>query len=106
MASGLMCERQRSLPFTFWIFRASRSTPSSVRTFTAYICEPSGPVPWPKERTPQVAFDLPSVDRGMEWGYAWEAGPFKQMDLLGLDFLRAEFRNLKLAEPELGTVQS
>ena len=40
------------------------------------------------ERTPDVAYDLPSVDRAMEWGYAWEAGPFKQMDMLGLDFLR------------------
>ena len=53
------------------------------------------------ERTPQVAYDLPSVDRAMEWGYAWEAGPFTQMDMLGLDFLRAEFRASKLGEPGL-----
>ena len=53
------------------------------------------------ERTPQVAYDLPSVDRAMEWGYAWEAGPFKQMDMLGHDFLREEFRKMKLGEPEL-----
>ena len=53
------------------------------------------------ERTPQVAYDLPSVDRAMEWGYAWEAGPFRQMDMLGLDFLREEFRKAGLAEPEL-----
>ena len=53
------------------------------------------------ERTPQLAYDLPSVDRAMEWGYAWEAGPFKQMDMLGLDFLRAEFRKMKLGEPDL-----
>jgi 3-hydroxyacyl-CoA dehydrogenase len=37
----------------------------------------------------------------MEWGYAWEAGPFRQMDMLGLDFLRAGFERAKLAEPEL-----
>jgi 3-hydroxyacyl-CoA dehydrogenase len=53
------------------------------------------------ERTPVVAYDLPSVDRAMEWGYAWEAGPFKQMDMLGLDFLRQEFKKLKLSEPDL-----
>jgi len=53
------------------------------------------------ERTPQVAFDIPSVDRAMEWGYAWEAGPFKQMDMLGLDFLREGFRKQGLAEPAL-----
>ena len=32
----------------------------------------------------------------MEWGYAWEAGPFKQMDVLGLDFLREGFARLGL----------
>lgn len=53
------------------------------------------------QRTPHVAYDLPSVDRAMEWGYAWEAGPFRQMDMLGLDFLRQEFTKRKLTEPEL-----
>jgi 3-hydroxyacyl-CoA dehydrogenase len=53
------------------------------------------------ERTPQVAFDIPSVDRAMEWGYAWEAGPFRQMDMLGLDFLREGFRGQGLPESEL-----
>ena len=53
------------------------------------------------ERTPQVAFDIPSVDRAMEWGYAWEAGPFRQMDMLGLDFLRQGFSRAKLSEPAL-----
>ena len=53
------------------------------------------------ERTPQVAYDLPSVDRAMEWGYAWEAGPFRQMDMIGPEFLRGEFKRMKLAEPDL-----
>ena len=53
------------------------------------------------ERTPQIAYDIPSVDRAMEWGYAWEAGPFKQMDMLGLDFLREGFRKHGLSEPAL-----
>ena len=37
----------------------------------------------------------------MEWGYAWEAGPFKQMDLLGADVLRRGFVELGLDEPAL-----
>lgn len=52
-------------------------------------------------RTPQVAYDVPSVDSAMEWGYAWEAGPFKQMDMLGLSFLRAGFKKMKVKEPAL-----
>ena len=26
----------------------------------------------------------------MEWGYGWEMGPFRTMDAMGLDWLRAE----------------
>ncbi len=37
---------------------------------------------------PDLAFDAPSVDRAMEWGYGWEMGPFRAMDALGLDWLR------------------
>ena len=53
------------------------------------------------ERTPQIAYDIPSVDRAMEWGYAWEAGPFKQMDMLGLRYLRSSFKAAGLSEPRL-----
>jgi len=53
------------------------------------------------ERTPEIAYDLVSVDRALEWGYAWEIGPFQQMDLLGLDFLRDGFRRLGLDEPAM-----
>jgi 3-hydroxyacyl-CoA dehydrogenase len=52
-------------------------------------------------RTPDIAYDLPSVDAAMEWGYAWEAGPFKQMDMLGLDFLKDGMARLKLPVPPL-----
>ena len=51
--------------------------------------------------TPAIAYDIPAVDHAMEWGYAWELGPFKQMDLLGLDFLRRGFAELGLDEPAL-----
>ncbi len=39
----------------------------------------------------QLAFDIVAIDRAMEWGYGWEAGPFRVMDALGLDWLRGEF---------------
>jgi 3-hydroxyacyl-CoA dehydrogenase len=51
--------------------------------------------------TPQIAYDIPSVDQAMKWGYAWELGPFEQMDLLGADWLRAGLARLGLDEPEL-----
>lgn len=53
--------------------------------------------------TPMIAYDLVSVDRAMEWGYAWEAGPFKQMDMLGLDFLEEGFERLNLDTPPMLT---
>jgi 3-hydroxyacyl-CoA dehydrogenase len=49
--------------------------------------------------TPVIAYDLVSVDRAMEWGYAWDIGPFKQMDLLGVDFLKSGFARLGLSTP-------
>jgi 3-hydroxyacyl-CoA dehydrogenase len=51
--------------------------------------------------TPAIAYDLAAVDHAIEWGYAWEVGPFKQMDLLGADFLRRGFAELGLNEPSL-----
>lgn len=51
--------------------------------------------------TPSIAYDLAAVDHAMEWGYAWEAGPFKQMDLLGAEFLERGFAELDLPEPAL-----
>lgn len=53
------------------------------------------------QRTPEIAYDLVSVDRGMEWGYAWEAGPFKQMDMLGAAFLKSGFDANGLDTPPL-----
>jgi len=52
-------------------------------------------------KTPDIAPDIVSVDRAMEWGYAWDLGPFKQMDALGLEFLRGGFGVLGLDEPPL-----
>ena len=52
-------------------------------------------------KTPEIASDIVSVDRAMEWGFAWDYGPFKQMDALGLEFLRGGFGALGLGEPPL-----
>ena len=51
--------------------------------------------------TPAISYDILSVDRGIEWGYAWEAGPFQQMEALGFDFLREGFERLGLGTPPL-----
>jgi 3-hydroxyacyl-CoA dehydrogenase len=53
--------------------------------------------------SPKIAYDIPAVDHAIEWGYAWEAGPFKQMDLLGVDFLKEGFKTLGLEVPPLLT---
>ncbi|HEX6313359.1 MAG TPA: 3-hydroxyacyl-CoA dehydrogenase/enoyl-CoA hydratase family protein [Gemmatimonadaceae bacterium] len=52
-------------------------------------------------RTPDVAYDITSVDRALEWGFAWEQGPFAMFDALGVDWLRAAFAERKMPEPQL-----
>jgi 3-hydroxyacyl-CoA dehydrogenase len=32
---------------------------------------------------PEISDDVASIDRAMEWGYGWGAGPFRTLDLLG-----------------------
>jgi 3-hydroxyacyl-CoA dehydrogenase len=49
----------------------------------------------------QLAHDIVAIDRAMEWGYGWEAGPFQVMDALGLDWLREQFKAEGLEIPEL-----
>jgi 3-hydroxyacyl-CoA dehydrogenase len=51
--------------------------------------------------TPEIAFDIVAVDRAIEWGYAWDAGPYQQMDALGHEFLREGFARLQLDTPAL-----
>ena len=41
---------------------------------------------------PVVAYDLAAVDHALEWGFGWDVGPFRQMDLLGLDTVRDGLR--------------
>lgn len=35
-------------------------------------------------RIPDVAGDVPSIDRAMRWGFGWELGPFEIWDALGV----------------------
>jgi 3-hydroxyacyl-CoA dehydrogenase len=35
-------------------------------------------------RIPDVADDVPSIDRAMRWGFGWELGPFELWDALGV----------------------
>ncbi len=50
---------------------------------------------------PTLAYDIVAIDRAMEWGYGWEAGPFQVMDALGLDWLASEFASRGLSTPPL-----
>jgi 3-hydroxyacyl-CoA dehydrogenase len=53
------------------------------------------------EKAPDLAHDIISVDRAMEWGFGWDMGPFHQMDALGVPFLRSQFDQRGLGEPPL-----
>ena len=39
-------------------------------------------------RTRDAARDIASVDRALEWGFGWAAGPYAQMQFLGLERVR------------------
>jgi len=53
------------------------------------------------EKTPELAHDIASVDRAMEWGYGWEMGPFRVFDAMGLDFLRSAMPERGMRVPHL-----
>ncbi|CAA9336085.1 MAG: 3-hydroxyacyl-CoA dehydrogenase [fadN-fadA-fadE operon] / Enoyl-CoA hydratase [fadN-fadA-fadE operon], partial [uncultured Gemmatimonadaceae bacterium] len=50
---------------------------------------------------PELAHDVVAVDRAMEWGYGHEAGPFRVMDMLGLDAVRRMIEQAGLEAPAL-----
>jgi 3-hydroxyacyl-CoA dehydrogenase len=50
---------------------------------------------------PELAHDIAGVDRALEWGYGWEVGPFRVMDALGTDWLRAQMDQLGFEAPPL-----
>jgi 3-hydroxyacyl-CoA dehydrogenase len=82
---------ERFAAFRDWESREGRFVREYLLRFSHYVLS----------TTPSVAYDIPSVDHAITWGYAWELGPFQQMDLLGADFLRRGFAELGLDEPAL-----
>jgi 3-hydroxyacyl-CoA dehydrogenase len=52
-------------------------------------------------KAPELAHDLVSIDRAMEWGYGWELGPCAQADALGLEFLREQAKARGVEPPPL-----
>jgi 3-hydroxyacyl-CoA dehydrogenase len=77
------------------IVRAGGKYADYVRTLTVEMSH------YTISKMPEISHDVVSVDRAMEWGFAWEIGPFRQMDALGMPFLRAQFAERKLPEPPL-----
>ena len=50
---------------------------------------------------PVVAYDIASVDQALEWGFGWELGPFRQMELIGLDRVRQAMTAAGMEVPQL-----
>jgi 3-hydroxyacyl-CoA dehydrogenase len=82
---------ERFAAFRDWTDREGAFVREYILRFSHYVLATS----------PKIAYDIDAVDRAMEWGYAWDAGPFKQMDLLGAEWLREGFAELGLDEPDL-----
>ena len=53
------------------------------------------------DKTPDVAVDLPAVDRALEWGFGWAAGPYRQMSSLGPDLVAELVASADQGEPDL-----
>jgi 3-hydroxyacyl-CoA dehydrogenase len=82
---------ERFAAFRDWDSREGRFIREYLLRFSHYVLS----------TTPAIAYDIPSVDHAITWGYAWDIGPFQQMDLLGGEFLRRGFAELGLDEPAL-----
>ncbi|MCX7623701.1 MAG: 3-hydroxyacyl-CoA dehydrogenase NAD-binding domain-containing protein [Thermomicrobium sp.] len=52
-------------------------------------------------RTTDAARDIASVDRALEWGFGWAAGPYAQMQFLGTARVRALLAEASRPVPEL-----
>jgi 3-hydroxyacyl-CoA dehydrogenase len=50
-------------------------------------------------RVPEISNNVEDVDRAMRWGFAWEMGPFEQMDALGVTAFAAQVRKEGRALP-------
>jgi len=52
-------------------------------------------------RVPEISDHLEDVDRAMRWGFAWESGPFEQMDTLGVKAFAAQVQKEGRALPPI-----
>ena len=52
-------------------------------------------------RFPEVAATVEDIDHALEWGFGWELGPFRLIDALGLEYVRAGLARLGLETPPL-----
>lgn len=43
-------------------------------------------------KLPEIAGDLPTLDKAMRWGFNWELGPFETWDAIGLEQAAARMR--------------
>jgi 3-hydroxyacyl-CoA dehydrogenase len=52
-------------------------------------------------RVPEISDSVVDVDHALEWGFAWEMGPFKMMDAIGLKAFAAQVQKEGRALPAL-----
>ena len=52
-------------------------------------------------KTPEIAYDIVSVDRALKWGFGWRMGPFEQLDAVGLEKTAELIAAAGLEKPEL-----
>jgi 3-hydroxyacyl-CoA dehydrogenase len=52
-------------------------------------------------RVPEISDHVEDVDRAMRWGFAWESGPFEQMDTLGVKAFAAQVQKEGRALPPI-----
>jgi 3-hydroxyacyl-CoA dehydrogenase len=50
-------------------------------------------------RVPEISDHVEDIDRAMRWGFAWESGPFEQMDALGVKAFAAHVQKEGRALP-------
>ncbi len=52
-------------------------------------------------KTPEIAYDIVSVDRALKWGFGWRMGPYEQMDAVGVEKTAELIAAAGLEKPEL-----
>ena len=58
-------------------------------------------VAYAAENGAEMAADVDRIDRAMQWGFNWEAGPFEVADMIGADRLAAQLRKSARSAPPL-----